>query len=241
MIPAKLNYQISNFALVAYSLIVLSVLSAGSAAALPKCGHWPIPPDGCASPVIVDTDGKGYHLTSAEDGVLFDMVGDRHPIQMAWTAAGSTNAFLALPKDGKITSGKELFGNFTPQPQSAHPNGFLALAVYDLPENGGNGDGDIDEKDEIFPSLRLWIDANHDGISQPEELHTLPELGVFSISLHYAESRRKDQYGNLFRYWSRINLIDPSEESSEAAPIAYDVVFRTLDSADQPDQGGSRR
>jgi hypothetical protein len=135
------------------------------------------------SPIVLDISGKGFFLTDAQNGVLFDP-GTGYPVQMAWTAKGADNAFLALPEpDGLVHTGKQLFGNFTVQPTSPEPNGFRALAIYDDPENGGNGDGIVDSRDAIFPRLRLWVDANHDGISQPEELHILPSLGVNSISL----------------------------------------------------------
>lgn len=95
----------------------------------------------------------------------------------------------------------DLFGNFTPQPPSEHLNGYAALAVYDL-----NHDGVIDAQDPIYTSLRIWIDSNHDGVSQPEELHTLAELRVHSTSLHYRESRMTDQYGNRFRYTAAADI-----------------------------------
>jgi hypothetical protein len=178
------------------------------------------------SPIIIDVEGEGFHLTSAAVGVVFDISGTGHPIQIAWTDANFHNAFLALPgPDGQVHSGKELFGNFTPQPPSAHPNGFLALAQFDKPENGGNGDGVIDARDQVFSSLRLWIDANHDGIAQPEELFKLPERGVVSISLKYRESRRMDRFGNEFRYRGRINATEQQEDQSQADPIVYDVFF----------------
>lgn len=182
------------------------------------------------SPVIVDVGGGGFHLTSAADGVQFDITGSGRPIQIAWTAAGSANGFLVLDRnhDGAITSGKEMFGNFTPQPVSANPNGFLALAEFDKPQNGGNGDGVIDHNDVIFASLRIWIDKNHDGISQPDELFKLPDVGVYSISLDYKESGRTDAFGNRFRYRARVNLI-PERIEGQTGASAYDVFLMAGD------------
>jgi hypothetical protein len=157
-----------------------------------------------------------------QGGVKFDLAGTGMPEQMGWTAAGAANAFLALPDaDGLVHNGKQLFGNFTSQPPSATPNGFAALAVFDDPKNGGNGDGVIDARDAVFASLRLWIDANHDGISQPEELHTLPSLGVNSISLTYKLDQRTDQWGNKFQYHAQVNPGDPANVGRQA----YDVFF----------------
>lgn len=171
----------------------------------------------CTSPIIVDTTGHGFHLTSAEDGVMFDISGTGHPFKMAWTGRNSGDAFLALDRNhnGKIDNGKELFGNYTEQPPCedgtrACLNGYRALAEFDKPENGGNGDGIIDNRDAVYPKLLLWIDANHDGISQPNELHGLPELGVYSISLTYHDGHYRDQYGNWFHYSSVLNP-DPQD------------------------------
>ena len=184
------------------------------------------------SPIILDTEGEGFHLTSAAAGVSFDISGTGHPVQIAWTDERYHNAFLALPgPDGLVHNGKQLFGNFTPQPPSAKPNGFIALAQYDKPQNGGNGDGVIDDKDQVFSRLRLWIDENHDGICQPNELHALSEFGINSIALNYVESRRSDQFGNQFRYKAQVNpdhaddFRDERKHGNEVGRSTYDVFF----------------
>src|SRR5215831_15407130 len=68
------------------------------------------------TPIIIDTDGSGFHLTSAADGVEFDFYGTGTPIQIAWTEKNSTNGWLALPRNGQINNARDLFGNITPQP-----------------------------------------------------------------------------------------------------------------------------
>lgn len=162
----------------------------------------------CDSPVIIDVEGRGFHLTDAANGVPFDFTGDGRKEQVAWTDPTYGNAWLALDRNGNgiIDDAGELFGNFTPQPKTGDPNGFLALAVFDTPSNGGDGDGYIMKNDRVFSQLRLWTDANHNVVSEADELKTLAESGVVSIALKYTEGNRRDEYGKVFRYRSHIFL-----------------------------------
>jgi hypothetical protein len=163
-------------------------------------------PDGInLSPIVIDVSGNGFFMTDADSGVVFNILNDGVPLEISWTANRSSNAFLVLDRNanGVIDNGSELFGDLTPQPSTAKPNGFLALAEYDKPASGGNGDGRMDRRDAIFAALKLWEDSNHNGTCEPGELRSLSES--FSvIDLAYKESRRVDQYGNQFRYRSKV-------------------------------------
>ncbi len=168
------------------------------------------------SPIVIDLEADGYHLTSAEHGVRFDIMGSGRPVQIAWTATGSDDVWLALDRNGNgaIDDGKELFGNATDQPDPPSAgngkgkkdvrNGFAALNVFDQPAAGGNRDGWIDSRDGVFPALRLWRDINHNGVSEAGELSPLSGSSVTAISLDYKESKFTDAFGNQFRYRAKV-------------------------------------
>ena len=156
----------------------------------------------CVSPILLDRD-RGFQMTSAADGVLFDAVGDGRLRPVAWTARGSDASWLVLDRNGNgtIDDGSELFGSATPQPPPGKgelKNGFAALRVYDDPALGGNGDDFIDARDAIFASLRLWRDDDHDGETDPGELKTLASRGVARFALRYRIADRVDEFGNAF-------------------------------------------
>lgn len=178
------------------------------------------------SPIILDLEGDGFRLSGPDDPVYFDLLTDGVPVWTAWTARGSATGFLALDLNGngKVDDAGELFGNHTRLMNGAFAqNGYEALAQYDEPVNGGNGNGIIDPGDAVFARLLIWTDWNHNGKTDPGELLTLSEAGVVAIDLAYHLGHRQDQYGNVFRYRGRALRSTQHADTHEVK--TYDVFF----------------
>jgi len=117
-------------------------------------------------PLIINYAGTAASLT----GEKFDFDLDRDGKSDKISFAGEGSGFLALDKngDGKINDGGELFG-----PQSG--SGFAELREYD-----GDGNGWLDEADEIYSRLKVWC-KDKDG---NDIFYTLKELDIGAIFLN---------------------------------------------------------
>ncbi len=180
---------------------------------------WPDPPPGCddgqggggygfppQSPILLDLDSDGFHLTGLGDSVVFDIDADEKPESVAWTKAGSRDAFLWLDRNsnGLVDDGNELFGNHTRlQDGSVALHGYQALSEFDNLKLGGNQDGFLDRNDAVFQDLSLWIDRNHDGYSDPGEIRLLTHSKIVRLDLSYRMLIESDEHGNIYKYLSR--------------------------------------
>ncbi len=73
-----------------------------------------------------------------------------------------------------------------------------------------NGNGTIDNGAELFGAVRIWRDTNADGISQADELKTLIDSGVASITLASTASGTKYGDATLARALQEAATLNPN-------------------------------
>jgi RTX calcium-binding nonapeptide repeat (4 copies) len=123
-------------------------------------------------PLVFDLDGDGFELVGDQvSQVHFEFDSDGFGERTGWVRPDDGLLALDHNANGKIDNLTELFGNET-------TSGFTMLAAHDL-----NADGVIDAADAVYSQLRIWRDADQDGVTDTGELSTLAALGIASISL----------------------------------------------------------
>lgn len=121
-------------------------------------------------PLVINVGSDVTHIS--DQNFFFDLDADGKEEKIARLSEGA--GFLALDRneDGKINDGSELFG-------TKSGDGFKDLAIYDL-----DGNGWIDESDDVYNLLKIWI-RNEDGT---DTLLGLKEADVGAIHLGRADT-----------------------------------------------------
>lgn len=103
-------------------------------------------------PLLLDLDGNGIKTVGLSAGIHFDHDKNGHKELTGWVAPGDGMLMLDLNGNGRLDSGRELFGGDTVMPNGVKAaNGFQALAYYDA-----NADGKIDALDPVWSQLKVW-------------------------------------------------------------------------------------
>jgi len=64
---------------------------------------------------------------------------------------------------------------------------------------------------------------NRDGISQSGEIYSLEQVGVVAFERRFKKMHKMDDFGNLFRYTSRVYM--RSAEGTVRSWPTFDVIF----------------
>ncbi|MCI6988082.1 MAG: VWA domain-containing protein, partial [Campylobacter sp.] len=143
-------------------------------------------------PLVLDLNNSGVTSTSLKNSdTYFDYKNDGRRYKTSWIEQGDGLLAIDINSDGVINNAYELFGNYSKLKDGSYAkDGFDALVEFD-----SNNDGVIDENDEKFDKLLVWQDKNLDGKSQKDEISSLKELGISSISLNITDET-KEENGN---------------------------------------------
>lgn len=112
-------------------------------------------------------------LTDSSVTTTFDLDGSGRNLRWSWLQPDTALLVWDPAGEGKITSGRQLFGSVSWWLMFG--NGYDALDALD-----DNRDGELSGNE--LAGLGVWQDRDQDGISDPGEVRTLAQAGVAAIS-----------------------------------------------------------
>jgi Ca2+-binding RTX toxin-like protein len=161
-------------------------------------------------PLVIDMDGNGVELSrmGSAKSVYLDSDNNGFRENMGWVRGGDAVLVRDVNNNGRFDGWGELFGNAT-------QSGFAALRGFD-----SNADGRISSVDSQFGRLKVWVDANHNGVSDAGEMRGLAQAGISSISLSTRTPTDSEVRGNQITAEADVQFSDGSKR------IIADVVLQ---------------
>jgi hypothetical protein len=155
------------------------------------------------SPLALDLNGDGVQTTGLAQGAAFDMDANGSAEHVGWVSPQDGWLVRDLNGNGQVDNGTELFGSNTVLADgSKAQDGWAALAAMD-----SNGDGKVDAQDAAFGQLRVWQDANGNGVTDAGELKSLGDLGIASLNTGH-DNRSVEQNGNTLQGFGSFTTTD---------------------------------
>ncbi|QZN96588.1 hypothetical protein K6K13_03860 [Symbiopectobacterium purcellii] len=155
-------------------------------------------------PIILDLDGDGIETLPLSKGVFFDHDENMFAESTGWVSPDDGLLVLDRNGDGRIDTGRELFGNHARlKDGKLADHGFLALKEQD-----DNGDGVLNATDASWQKLQVWRDLNSDANVDEGELFSPQQVGVTSIDTHWKASSFVDAQDHAHRQVGSITYSD---------------------------------
>jgi hypothetical protein len=130
--------------------------------------------------------------TQKNEGKLLFFWGNKNENEWtkAWDAKTGGDGMLVWDTDGdgKITSGKELFGHVDLNGKNTFKNGYEKLSHYFDKDKDGTVQG------SELKGLKIWEDRNGDGITQKGELVELAQHGISKLNTQFNEQDMSSSY-----------------------------------------------
>ncbi len=170
----------NNTGLTKYSASIQTVEAGGTTINLKQIGlpyviQYTSGGGGVQKPVVLDLKGDGLEVSSVAGSDIGTVDGNGVVTRMSWV--GPTDGILVTDRDGTGRYNTTDDISFV-QDKPGATSDLQGLQAWDT-----NGDGVLNAQDSDWNKLKVWVDANQDGVAEAGEVETLAQTGVTSISL----------------------------------------------------------